>query len=402
MYDIVIKGGKVIDPGQQINKILDVAVKGGKIVALMPDIPSDQAKDSINAKGFVVTPGLIDLHTHAAEAIMPLAANPDEIGVETGVTTVLDAGSTGYANFNGFKKLIIPKATTDIFCLINLSPTGQAIIPEICWQNLNPELIIELIEENRDIIRGIKFRAGAGAIKDLGIRGIEISKGIAAKVNLPIAVHIGIGLEEEISKETVDAFTSEMLSRLDRGDILVHPYTHRIGGAILPDGTVMAELKEAVNRGVVIDVSPGSSHFSFEICRIGMDNGVMPTTISTDTVNTNMHGPVVFSLPVIMSKFLALGLTLEEVIEKTTIAPAKVIGEEIKRGTLNVNQAADISVIEIKEGDYLFSDGNAGNTLSGKHLIEPKVTLKSGAEIAAKPRFRNFVPGEQIHFPKGT
>jgi dihydroorotase len=402
VYDLLIKNGLVLDPAQNIYAEMDIAIEDRKIAALNSHLSENTAKKSIDANGKLVTPGLLDIHTHVAEAIMPLAVNPDETGVTTGVTTVVDAGSTGYANFNGFKKLVIPKSKTDILCFINLSPTGQAIIPEICWKNIDPERIQDLIAQNRDIIRGIKFRAGAGVIEELGVEGVEIAKKIANQADIPIAVHIGIGLEESISDEKLNEFTPKMLSILDKGDILVHTFTHRQGGVICADGTVLPELIEAIKRGLILDVSPGSSHFSFEMCRIGMEQGIVPDTISTDVVNTNIGGPVVFSLPVIMSKFLALGLSLEQVIEKTTISPAKVLKEEELRGALRVGMLADISIFEIKQGEFLFTDGKAGNTLEGKQLLVPKLTLKSGEEIEAKHRFRNFIPGEQIIFPKGT
>lgn len=400
-YETLVKGGKVIDPAQGIHGLRDIGIDHGIIVAFAPDIPQGKAKKVIDAKGLIVAPGLIDIHTHVAEAIMPLAVAPDKAGVLSGVTTVCDAGSTGYANFNGFRKLIIPRVQTDVLCFLNLSPAGQAVMPEICWHNINPEEMLRIIEDNRGIVKGIKVRAGAGVVENLGLELVKAAKRVGAEAGLPIAVHIGIGLEETISDDKLAEFTPRMLALLEKGDILVHTFTNRKGGVIKPHGDVLAEIREAMKGGVVLDVATGSTHFSFEVARKGMEQGIFPTTLSTDITITNVDGPVVFSLPVIMSKFLALGLSLDQVLEKTTINPARVLGEEHRRGSLRVGMPADISLLELTEGDFLFFDGKAGNILRGKLLLVPKLTIKSGVEIVTQPRFRNYVPGEPLSFPKG-
>jgi dihydroorotase len=164
----------------------------------------------------------------------------------------------------------------------------------------------------------------------------------------------------------------------------------------------MPELTEAKQRGVIIDVAMAKSHFNFDIARIGLDAGIIPDTLSTDITNNNYQGPALFSLPVVMSKFLALGLTLDEVIEKATITPARVLNESHRRGSITVGYPADITIIELLEDDFLFCDGIPENTLSGKQLIEPRYTIKSGRVFPAQSRFRNHIPGEPIPLLKGT
>lgn len=401
-FEIVIKGGKLIDPAQGICSLRDIGLSKGKIASLVEDIPEHTADKILNANGLIITPGLIDIHTHVAEAIMPLSVNGDDVGVNVGVTAVCDQGSTGYANFNGFRKLVIPKAQTTIFSFIHLLPMGQAVIPEIGWQDINLDETMRIIDENRDVIKGIKVRAGAGIIEKLGLDIIKKAKKLSAQAKLPVAVHIGVGLEEWISDNELDTFTPNMLALLDKGDILVHVYTPRKGGVIGTKGRILPELDEAIKRGIVIDVASANSHFSFEIARNALEQGVLPTTISTDTVTTNINGPVVFSLPVIMSKFMALGLTLEQVIERTTMNPARVLGEEHQRGTLKVGMPADISVLELQKGNFVFFDGKAGNTLSGDWLLVPRLTLKNGLPITAQPRFKNYSREEPIYYPKGA
>jgi dihydroorotase len=401
-YELLIKGGEVIDPKQEIHGIRDIAINHGKIVAISKDISPNDANRIIDARNKIIIPGLIDIHTHIAEAIMPIAVNPDEAGVRSGVTTVCDAGSTGYATFNGFKNLIIPHAQTDIFCFLHLSPTGQSIYPEICWENVNPERMLKLIKQNNEIVKGIKIRAGAPLIKNYGVSMVKTAKKITNEANIPLAVHIGLSFEDTLPSNILTNFNIEMLNLLEKGDILVHTFTQREGGVINSDGYILPELKEAMRRGVVLDVAPAQSHFSFKLARIGIEQGVIPTTLSTDITITNYKGPVLYSLPVIMSKFLALGFSLNQVIEKTTKNPAIVLNEEEKRGSLEVGMSADVSILELTEGDFLFSDGKAGNTLEGKLLLVPKLTLKRGVEIVAKPRFKNYVPGETLTLTKGA
>ncbi|MFC1729346.1 amidohydrolase family protein [candidate division KSB1 bacterium] len=402
VYDLLVKGGEVIDPARGIRNILDIGVVQGHIAAVASEIPVSEARKVINAGGMLVTPGLIDIHTHVAEAIMPIAVTPDEAGVLTGVTAVCDAGSTGYATFNGFKKLIIPHARTDIFCFLHMSPSGQSVYPEIGWGDIDAGRMLKLIEENRRTIKGIKLRATTDVVEGAGLKLVKKAKEIGREAGLPIAVHIGIDRGDVVADEIIDQFTRKMLILLEEGDIVVHFYTHRQGGVIRQDGQIMNEFIDAAARGVVLDVAPAQSHFSFELAKIGLEQGLEPTTISTDITVTNYQGPVLFSLPAVMSKFLALGLSLEQVIEKTTINPAKVLGEEERKGSLKEGMKADISLLQLEEGEYVFSDGTAGNILHGTQLLSPRLTLKDGEEIKTQPRFKNYESGELLNLTKGT
>ena len=401
-YDVILKQGLVIDPAQGIHDIRDIGISQGKIAALASEIPVNKAKKVIDVQSMLVTAGLIDIHTHVAEALMPIAATPDEAGVNSGVTAVCDAGSVGYATFNAFKKLIMPHALTDIFCFLHLSPIGQAVSPEICWESMDPQRVLQLIETEREIIKGIKIRANGQMVANPDFKILKRAKQIGAQTGLPIMIHIGLNFEEMVSEDVLESFNREMLSLLDTGDILTHTYTQRPGGVIKPDGSILPELKAAMERGVVLDAAPAKSHFSFELAQIGLKQGIVPTTLSTDITNTNYQGPALFSLPVVMSKFLALGLGLDDVIEKTTITPARILKEDHRRGSLKVGLSADITIFELITGDFLFSDGLAGNTLEGHQLLEPKLTLKNGEAFTAHSRFRDHIAGEPITLTKGA
>jgi dihydroorotase len=188
----------------------------------------------------------------------------------------------------------------------------------------------------------------------------------------------------------MDAFSLEVLNLLDEGDIISHIYTGWPGSIIKPDGSVPHELKEALERGVVTDTAHGIPNLSFIIARQGIAQGILPTTISTDLASTNIDGPI-FSLLLTMSKFLALGLSLNQVIGMTTINPARALREDRIRGTLNINTPADISILELNEGDFTFSDGWIGNTIKGKLLLLPHLTLKAGVEIIPRPGAKDEV-----------
>jgi len=389
MYELVVKGGMVIDPAQGIHDQRDIGISQGKIIALAGDIAPSEAKKVIDAKGKIVTPGLIDIHTHIAGGVIDLGVTPDEGGVHSGVTTACDAGSTGYANFLPLKRFVIPQAQTDVFCFLHMCPTGLARMPELwSWHDNDPKAMLGTIQENRDIIKGVKLRATGTMAQNLGLESVRVAKRVAIEAGLPLMIHIGADIDEDAAlADRANSFTGELLPFLDKGDILSHIFTWKAGGVIKHDGSVLPELREAVGRGVILDMAPGTNNFSFQIAEKGLQQGVLPNILSTDLTINSINGPV-FSLVVTMSKFLALGLSLDQVIEMTTINPARALGEEQQRGSLRLGMPADISLLEMTEGDFIFSDRRAGDTRKGKRLLVPKLTLKSGVEIEAQSRFK--------------
>jgi dihydroorotase len=255
------------------------------------------------------------------------------------------------------------------------------------WQNINPPAILETITENRDIIKGIKLRAIRAVMQDLGIEVVKVAKRIAAEVGLPLMIHIGIEPKEKTTAEIIDVFTRKMLSLLDKGDILTHIFTWKPGGVIRPDGSMFPEFKEALQRGIILDVGLGITHWSLDIARKAFENGVLPTTISTDLAISRINDPL-FSLTATMSRFLVTGISLDQLIEMTTINAARALGEEQCRGSLEIGKLADISLLELIEDDFLFPDGIEGKNCKGNHLLVPRLTLKSGIEIEVHPRFK--------------
>jgi len=302
---------------------------------------------------------------------------------------VIDSGSTGWANFRGFREFVISQAKTDILCFLHAIPAGQAVLPDVWgWYDVNPEATLKVIKDNRDVIKGIKIRANGGLIEELGIKAVKLAKKIAFDAGLPLRVHTGVD-DRTVESGKVEAFTRELLSILDKGDIISHIYTPLPGGMIRPDGTLVSELGEALKRGVLLDVGHAIFMFSFDQARKGLEQGILPTTLSTDFASPNFDSPVVLSLPVTMSKFMALGLSLEQVIEMTTINAALMVCDEERRGSLKVGLPADITIAELVEGDFAFYDRREKNTvLKGKYLFEPKMVIKSGIEMKAESHYR--------------
>jgi len=218
----------------------------------------------------------------------------------------------------------------------------------------------------------------AAARERYGSELVRIGKIIATGAGVPLVAHIGKDSVENSSEEIMEAFTREVLSLLDKGDILVHIYTPKMGRAIRPDGSILPELKEAIERGVVLDLAQGSGNLSFEIARKALDMGILPSTLSTD-ISTLFPFPG-RALTRVMSIFLALGVKLEKVIETTTINPALALGEEHKRGSLHVGMPADITILEPTEGNFTFVD-SMKTTIKGNLFLTPYLTLKAGVEI---------------------
>ncbi len=386
MYDFLLRDGEIIDPSQGLRTQGSVGIREGKIAAVGPEVSDPGAKAVFDLRGKIIAPGLIDLHCHPAHGFAALGVPVDEAGVQTGVTLLGDGGSAGSANFHAFRRLVVQPALTGVICFLNLATAGLIAMPEIqTLHDIDPELSRKVVEANRDLIRGIKVRAIQALAEGPGLKGIETAKKLASELGLPLMMHIG-ETRDRMGKDRMDDFSRSAVALLDRGDILSHFLTWEPGGMILEDGTVYPELDAARKRGVYLDSSHGMNHFSFAVARHALAQGFLPSIISTDLSANNSS--VTQSLPVIMSKFLNLGLTLEQVLEMTTLNPARAIGAEGRKGSLKVGAPADISVMELVKGDYLFSDGRGRGALRGTLLLEPRMVLKKGEMRPAYSRYQ--------------
>jgi dihydroorotase len=379
MYDVLIKGGRVIDPAQDLDGEMDVAVSGDKIAAVAADIPAKESRQVIDASGKIVTPGLIDMHCHCYDGGVKDGLAPDDAGVRQGVTTVVDAGSAGQAIFGGLPKYVIPASRTTVFCFIHLSSQGLSLLPELRdWEEIDLEATAEVIEANPGLIKGVKLRLVGNVVAEAGAKVVEMAKKTAGRFGLPIMVHIG-----DLKKQVPATVTRDFLPLMERGDILSHVFTANQGGILRDDGTVMPELREAVERGVALEIANGRFNFCFEVARKGMAQGIRPAVLSTDVTVPSVTGPV-YGLTVTMSKFMALGLNLPQMVGMTTINPARALSIDNRKGSLKPGMDADVSVIEVLSGTWGLKD-SAQETLKATKLISPVVAVKAGQVIPSAP-----------------
>ena len=379
MYDLLIKGGRVIDPAQKVDGVLDVAINGQKIALVAKDISPAEGRQVLNAKGKIVTPGLIDMHCHIFDSIHGISIEPDIAGVKQGVTTVADGGSTGQATFRAFLKYIIPPSKSAVFCFLHLCSLGQLLTPELRdWEGIDLDAIKAVVNSNREIIKGIKLRLVGNIVASDGPKVIKITRELARSLGLPMMVHIG-----DPGELVPPELTQELLGVMDAGDILTHVFTSKQGGILRPDDTVLPELREAMDRGIVMEVAHGRNNFSFAVARKCMDQGILPTVLSTDINTLCLNGPV-FGLAAVMSKFMALGLSLDEVVEMSTINPACALGIDNRAGSLQCGMDADVSILELNSGKWEMED-SIGQTMLTTSLLTPRTTIKSGLVIPAEP-----------------
>jgi len=372
-YDLLIRGGHVVDPASRISGIRDIAIAGGRIREVKPDIPQDLASKTIDARGKVVTPGLIDIHVHVYDGVAPLGIPADPNCVARGVTTVVDAGSAGAHTFPGFRQHVLRIAQTRVYALLNISALGQTpYSAEIPYGELldlryaNPKLAAQTIERNRDAILGVKIRLSRNIAGDHDVEALALARDAADAVGLPVMVHIG----------DTHSPLPRILAMLKKGDVITHSFRAGDGGILDGRGRVLPEVKAAVARGVNLDVGHGAAGFSFTTAGTARQQGVTPGTISSDVHNYNVNGPV-FDLATTLSKFLLLGFSLEEVVERATVAPANTFAFPSGTGTLRPGAEADVAVFEYPEGRFEFVDSR-GERRTGNRRLIPFVTVKSG------------------------
>ena len=378
MTDLLLKGGEVIDPSQNIRGKLDVAVKDGVISQVAADIDPSGFAQVVNVSNNIVMPGMIDLHTHVYEGINQTGVSPDVAGVGSGVTTVVDAGSSGCYSFGGFPKFVVPNNKTRIVCMLHISRVGLLYQPDTASrQDIDVEETVRIIKANQPLIQGVKIRAVGPGVPAMGIEMIKLAKQAATEGGVRLMVHIG---DRSIRESGGPTLTQELLPLLEKGDIITHLFSGNPGRIIDAKNKVIPEILEAQERGVFLDTAHGRQNFSFNVAKRAVDGGVRPLSISTDlTIPGRLN--TVHSMTEMLSRFLALGYSLEDVVRMSTINPATAINMQDRLGTLEVNRAADISVLKEETGNWLFHD-TQGDTLKGDKALVPVVTIKDGEVIA--------------------
>jgi dihydroorotase len=376
-YDLLVKGGRVVDPLAGIDDKRDVAVSGNRIVGVERDIPATGTRRLISAEGKIVVPGLIDLHCHVFHMGTGNGLAPDDVGIRSGVTTVADAGSSGANNFAAFRRLCIDASATDVYAWLNLSSIGMVCGPLVGelkdMRLIEPEAMKGIVQANRDRIVGIKLRAISSCMGENGIHPIIKAKEIGRELGIPLLVHIGEG-NPDAQGNVVDI--EAVLSILEEGDVLSHLYTANPGGVLRSGGTVAPALLSAMQRGVILDGGRGRKNLSFDMVRRLRAEGISADAISTDLTLHTRKGPV-YDLLTTMSEFLALGFSLHEVVERTTVGPAKALRMDHEIGSLKAGYRADISILKEVEGPWENRDAE-GVVLTANRGLEPVLTIKDG------------------------
>jgi dihydroorotase len=371
-YDLLIKGGKVIDPSQGLEAELDVAVRDGKIASVAPAIPEGQAGQVVRAHGKIVTPGLIDVHTHVFPYVGPYGIEPDPYCVRRGVTTVIDAGTSGALTFPAFRRFIIERAATRIRALLHVVSIGMVAGGTANMGELEdlrycvPKLAVETANQNRDLIVGFKIRFSEHYTGPNDLEGMRRARAAADEAGLPIMIHIG------------GSYTplKEFLALMKKGDVVTHSFNSHPHGLLDTSGKLTPEVVEARQRGVLFDVGHGAGSFSFEVMEKCLGQGFSPDTISSDLYSANINGPVYDQLTV-LSKFLALGMSLRDVIARATVNAARVFNFGAEIGTIKPGAEADVSVLDLKDGEFTFTDSDS-KTRMGRKKLEAVTTVKGG------------------------
>jgi dihydroorotase len=372
MYDLLLKGGTVIDPAQNLRGALDVAVQDGKIARVAANIPAAEARRVVHVSGKTVTAGLIDLHTHVFDGVAANGVHPDVAGVHAGVTTVVDAGSAGCATFTAFPRHILPKCETEVIPLLHICQTGLATNPDIIAESsIDLESTLRVAREYQGLIKGIKARMVSPALEIFGMEMPRLAKRAARESGLPLMVHIG-----DTTKRYDPNVIRELLPLLEPGDIVTHLFTANPGGVLDTNGRLVPEAKELASRGVWLDTAHGRMNFGFDVGRRVLDQGLLPHCISTDlTIPGRLN--TVHSMVEIMARFLGMGFTLEQVVAMCTVNPARAIGEDARLGSLAVGRQADISVLEVREGQWVVYDTLRASMKIDKTVV-PVLTVKRG------------------------
>ena len=378
----VLQSGRVIDPAAGRDGIFDIRVRDGKIDAIGVDLAIDGAV-VIDVKGHIITPGLIDVHLHLMKGLGAFGVDPDIFGVGSGVTTVVDAGSAGHTLLNVFRNYVTDNAKTRVLNYINLSTLGGVSGPGYSIL-ADPRLIDEAkieqaVEANRDIIVGIKIMATGGALGAQGLKPLARARKLGDALKLPLLVHIG----ESWTKDTAPVHVGDVLKYLRAGDIVTHMFTVHPGGLLDGNGKLWPQVRDAKASGVLMDVGHGLHNLNFDVARKVLDQGLHPDGVSTDGHRGNRAGPV-YDLPTTMAKLMALGFSLNQVIEMATINAAKLLGRAGKLGTLEIDHPAELSVLKVEERDWKAVDSQKG-TIPAHQAITPVYAIRGEMIHAAVP-----------------
>jgi dihydroorotase len=407
-FDVVLRGGRVIDPARALDGVFDVAIRDGRIAAVLPSLEAGAGLHDLDLRDRIVVPGLIDTHAHVYQHVTgAFGMNPDLVGIRSGVTTVIDQGGASPLTLQGFRKFIAEPAITRVLAFVSNYLVGGLVghrYTELYGPHgINVRETVAAIENNRDLVKGIKAHAEVGGYSRWGIETLKLAKDASRQAKVPVYVHLGrLWAEADGTRIDPDVLVPEMVPLLDPGDVIAHPFTKNTGAFVSRDGAVHPLLFEAVRRGVRIDIGRGG-HLSFAAARTVLDAGIVPFTVGADVHGYTIHRPAdgswdggyfdertarraaarpiggasVFSLIQVMNELLALGVALPDVIRMVTANAATMVGLDGQIGTLAPGVAADVSVLVRDVGEWTLED-SLGVRLTTHERLRPEFALKDG------------------------
>ena len=372
MYDIVLTGGRVVDPSQGLDAITDVAFSDGKVAALGQGLGSKGAKSTRDVSGRIVAPGLIDIHAHVYWGATFLGVEAERVARASGTTTFVDAGSAGAGTFHGFRKLIIEPCPLRIVAFLNISHAGifgygpGFMVGESAeLRLLHAGACVKVARQHADLICGVKVRLGNNVSELVGIGALDVAIEAAEELGLPVMVHIGAPPPRR----------KDILDRMRPGDILTHCCRMFPNAATDRERNIRREVEEARERGIVFDVGHGRGSFDFDVARAMVDNGFLPDVLSSDVHVHSIGGPA-FDVLVTMSKFLSMGVPLPDVVAAATCNPARAIARP-ELGSLKPGSPGDAVVLTLSEGEFEYRD-SLNKAIAGSKRLEPAAMIVGG------------------------
>ena len=364
-YDLLLTGGHLIDPSQKIDGIKDVGFKDGRVIEVSDELDHALAEKVYDISDNIITPGLIDLHTHIYWGGTSIGIDPTDYARRCGTTTMIDAGTAGAGNFAGFREHIIKPTRPRILAYLNISFAGIFAFSNTVMVGesedvrlLHPRACLNVANLNKDFLVGIKVRVGARASGSMGHAPLDIALEVAEEAGLPVMCHLDWPPPSPI----------EVINRLREGDVLTHCFRPFPAAPARSDSRIREEILDARERGIIFDIGHGVGSFGFETAETMLNAGFLPDAISSDVHSLSIKGPAYDQL-VTLSKFLHLGMSITDIIAASTTGPARAIRRP-DLGTLSPGSIGDATILSIEKGEFLFTD-SLGHTKSG----EKKFTL---------------------------